>query len=176
MSSGSRRIRRPRARLHPIAPELEGILGGRQLARLTALARLRGAWAEIVGPMMAAHSEPDTLESRDEGGVCLWIAVDHPVYAQQIRLLRDDIRKACFRVAGLARLTHVRTRVRFGAGAAPAKPAAAASPRPVPLATRKALARELRAVKDRQLRHAMFRARLAQLAYDEHADPPGEAG
>ncbi len=172
MSAGRGRSRRPRAALHPIAPELKEVLGGPQLERLTALARLRRDWPDIVGAMMAAHSEPENLETRSDGGICLWIAVDHPVFAQQIRLLRDDIRKACHRASGLERLTHIRSRVRFGAGSPPPPPAPA--PRPVTLATRKALARELRAVKDRKLRRAMFRARLAQLAFNAPRDDAQE--
>ncbi|MDX8402210.1 MAG: DciA family protein [Mariprofundaceae bacterium] len=158
-----RRPGRPRSGLKALAPALGGILDGNQLQRMAALAALRRAWPGIVGPMMAAHSEPENLEPRDDGGICLWIAVDHPMFAQQIRLLRDDIRRACFRASSLERLTHIRSRVRHGAGMPPAPPAP--KPRPVPLEVRKTLARELACVKDRRLRRAMFRARVAQVAF-----------
>jgi len=156
---------RARAGLQSLSPALASVLDGRQLERMAALAALRRAWPGIVGPMMAQHSEPERLENREDGGICLWIAVNHPMFAQQIRLLRDDIRRACFRASGLERLTHIRSRVRHGAGMPP--PAPAPKPRPVPLKLRKQLAKELAAVKDRRLRRAMFRARMAQIAFGE---------
>lgn len=149
-------------RMHGLSGDLGRILGDAALEQLIGLARLRRGWSDIVGPMMAQRTEPLQFEATSDGR-CLWIAVDHSIMAQQIRFLRDDIRKACFRLAGVDRLTHIRTRMVPGAGIrpAPAKPA----PRPVSFADKRRLASELAGLKDRRLKRALFRARLAQLSY-----------
>lgn len=156
-------MKRPRSRLTSIHQGLNDILGGDRLEMLLAITRLRRQWHNIVGPMMAVRTEPVQIEALDEGN-CLWIAVDHPVMAQQIRFLRDDIRKACFRESRMESLIKIRTRVRDGAGI---KPEAKKIKRAVSFAEKKEAARELHAVSDKTLRRAMFEARVAQLAFNE---------
>lgn len=156
-------MKRSRSRLTNIHQSLNDLLGGDRLEILLAITRLRRSWHNIVGPMMAVRTEPVQIEALDEGN-CLWIAVDHPVMAQQIRFLRDDIRKACFRESHLASLIKIRTRVRDGAGI---KPELKKVKRPLSLTEKKAAAHELRAVTDKTLRRAMYEARVAQIAFGE---------
>ncbi len=165
------RNKRPRAKLHDLSNELSSILGEASLEHLTGLARLRGSWAEIVGPMMATRTEPLQFEATEDGR-CLWVGVDHSIMAQQIRFLRDEIRKACFKHAGIGKLTHIRTRMLPGAGIKPGAP----KPKPKTLAFRqkRALALELASIKDRRLRRAAFQARMAQLKYADENELPSD--
>lgn len=143
------------------------ILGTERLDHFVALSRLRHHWPDILGPMMAARTEPVNIEPMEDGNNRLWIAVNHSAMAQQIRFLRDEIRKACSRHCGIYNLVEIRTKVQADAGITPPAPVRA---RPVPLATRKRLAREIASVKDKRLRRALFQARIAQLAFSD-TDP-----
>jgi len=163
-----RHAKRPRAKLHGLSDELADILGEDSLEELTGLARLRRAWPDIVGPMMATRTEPVQFEATEDGR-CLWVGVDHSIMAQQIRFLRDDIRKACFKHAGIGKLTHVRTRMTPGAGIKPKKPKP--KPKRLTFSTKRALALELASIKDRRLRRAAFQARMAQLKYSDESPP-----
>ena len=160
------RTKRPRAKLHGLSNELSGILGEDTLEELTGLARLRRAWADIVGPMMATRTEPVQFEATEDGR-CLWVGVDHSIMAQQIRFLRDEIRKACFKHAGIGKLTHIRTRMMPGAGIKPKKPKA--KPKRLTFGKKRELALELVSIKDRGLRRAVFQARMAQLKYGDES-------
>jgi len=144
---------------------LNAVLGENSFEQLIGISRLRRAWPHIVGPMMASHTEPVSMETVGDPGYCLWIAVDQPILSQQIRFLRDDIRKACFKHARITDLHQIRSKVQPGAGlkiTAPQTPVA----KPVAFASKRELALDVACIKDRTLRKAAFRARLAQLAYD----------
>ncbi|MDQ6996364.1 MAG: DUF721 domain-containing protein [Mariprofundus sp.] len=166
----SRRKSRPRSRLSGLHDNLADILGEDSLTQLIGIARLRRAWPHIVGAMMAARTEPVQLEQLADDGVCLWVAVDHSIMAQQIRFLRDDIRKACYKHAGLTDLYRIRSRVQPGAGIKSSqKP-----PRPAALSfhQKRRLAQDVTSIKDRTLRKAAFQARMAQVMYaDSDAEP-----
>ena len=160
----NRRRSRPRSRLTGLQGDLADILGPESFEQLIGIAKLRRAWPDIVGTMLAARSEPVQIEQLAEGGQCLWVAVDHASIGQQIRFLRDDIRKACLRQAGVGDLYKIRSRMQPTAGIKPK--ARAARPKKVPFARKRELALELACIKDRTLRRAAFQARLAQLAYE----------
>ena len=156
--------KRPRSRLTGLHDNLADILGEESLEQLIGIARLRRSWPDIVGAMLAARSEPVQLESLADEGFCLWVAVDHASIGQQIRFLRDDIRKACFRQTGISNLFKIRSRMQPDAGIKPkTRPA---KPKALSFGQKRELALELACIKDRALRRAAFQARLAQLAYD----------
>jgi len=156
---------RSRSTLAGLHDNLAAVLGEDSLKQLIGIARLRRAWPDIVGAMMAARTEPLQIEQLADGGVCLWVAVDHSIMAQQIRFLRDDIRKACYKHASLTELYRIRSRVQPGAGIKvkqqPRKPAA------LSLSEKRRLAQEVASIKDRTLRKAAFQARMTQVMYAE---------
>jgi hypothetical protein len=163
---------RPRSRLSRLEHDLAQVLGEENLGPLLAIARLRQAWPEIVGPMMTARTEPVRIEEYADAhgsGRRLWVAVDHPIMAQQIRMLRGDILHACRSRTRIGGLTQIRTQILAGAGIrdAATKPHAA----PVPLRLRKAIAQSLRHMDNDRLRRAIFEARVAQLAYAGASEP-----
>ncbi len=160
----SQRSKRPRSRLTGLHHNLAAILGEESLDQLIGISRLRRAWPDIVGGMMASRTEPIQIEHLADGGLCLWIAVDHSIMAQQIRFLRDDIRKACFKHARITELHKIRSRMMPGAGIKTGKKLI--KPKSLPFRTKRKLALELTSIKDRTLRKAAFQARLAQLAYE----------
>ncbi len=160
------RNRRPRSKLQGIHGNLANILGEASLDALISLARLRRAWPHIIGTMMSTRTEPLQLQPIENDGLCLWIGVDHSIMAQQIRFLRDDIRKACFKHAGLKNVHKISTRMMPGAGIQPSKPPP--ERRKVSFHEMRMLALNVASIKDRALRKAMFQAQLAQLAYDDH--------
>ncbi len=164
----SRRRRRPHARLAGLHDNLAEILGKDSLQQLIGIARLRRAWPYIVGDMMAMRTEPLQLEKLADGGVCLWVAVDHSIMAQQIRFLRDDIRKACYKHAGMTDLHRIRSRVQPGAGIKPKqKPG---KPTPLSLTQKRRLAQDVASIKDSALRKAAFQARMSQVMYADSND------
>ena len=160
----SQRNKRPHSRLTGLHHNLADILGEESLEQLIGISRLRRAWPDIVGDMMASRTEPIQIEALPDGGLCLWVAVDHSIMAQQIRFLRDDIRKACFKHAGISELHKIRSRMMPGAGIKTGKKLI--KPKPLPFRTKRELALEVASIKDRSLRKAAFQARLAQLAYE----------
>jgi len=138
------------------------ILGQDRFGELVVISQLRRVWPDIVGPMMAARTEPISIE-KDGDVNCLWIAVDHPVMSQQIRFLRDDIRKACFKRCQIKSLGKVRTRVQPSAGIKPKKKPFVKNK--MSLSEKKRVALELESIKDRTLKRAIFDARIAQLRF-----------
>ena len=165
------RNKRSRSKLEGIHANLANILGEESLDALISIARLRRAWPHIIGAMMSTRTEPLQLQPIENDGFCLWIGVDHSIMAQQIRFLRDDIRKACFKHAGLKNVHKISTRMMPGAGIQPAK--APPQRRKVRFHEMRVLALNVASIKDRALRKAMFQAQLAQRAYDDHdSDQP----
>ncbi|MDX8398277.1 MAG: DUF721 domain-containing protein [Mariprofundaceae bacterium] len=158
-----RKARRPSSKLTDIQQSLSSILGNERLQQVVGLTRLRRLWPHIVGAMMAQRSEPVELKMDQNGSMTLIIAVNHSTIAQQIIFLRDAIRSACFEQAKLGRIAKIFTRVQVIS--APNNAQNSAVPKPVALNIKKQLASELKNIKNRTLRHAMFDARLAQLRY-----------
>jgi len=156
---------RGRSNLNALQAGLAEVLGAEQLYQLANLARLRKAWPDIVGPMMAARTEPVLLEPLPDGGNRLLVGVDHAIMAQQIRFLQQDIRSACFNHCRIKELAQIRTRVIPGAGIKPSAPKA--KPKPVGFTEMRRVASELKSIKNHALRRAAFRARLSQMAYHE---------
>ncbi|GAV19360.1 hypothetical protein MMIC_P0294 [Mariprofundus micogutta] len=157
--------KRSRSQLSSVHNNLSEILGEEALGELIGISRLRRAWPDIVGPMMATRTEPVQLEHLDGNGICLWVAVDHSIMSQQIRFLRDQIREACFKHAGIRNLHKIRSRVQPGAGIKAKAPKA--KPKRVSFRQKRALAKDVMNIKDRGLRKAIFKAHLAQIAYNE---------
>ena len=161
------RPHRPRSRLSRLEHDLSAVLAEENLGPLLAVTRLRKLWPEIVGSMMAARTEPVRIEEHadgHDGGRRLWIAVDHSIMAQQIRMLRSDILRACRSRARIEGLTQIRTQMLAGAGMRSPAPRRT---RPAPLRMRKAIAQSLKQVNNDRLRRAIYAARVAQLI---HAD------
>lgn len=166
-----KRPHRPRSRLTRLENDLTAVLGEENLGPLLAVTRLRKLWPEIVGAMMAARTEPVRIEEKadEHGGRRLWIAVDHSIMAQQIRMLRGDILRACRSRGRVEGLTQIRTQMLAGAGIPGPAPR---HTRPAPLGTRKAIAQSLKQVDNHKLRRAIYAARVAQFI---HADPSDTA-
>lgn len=156
------RHKRPRSKLEPAQTGIAEILGHDRFVALSVISKLRRVWPDIVGPMMAERTEPVSIE-KDGDVNCLFIAVDHPIMSTQIRILRDEIRKACFKRCRIESLGKVRTRVQPDAGIK--NKTKTIRPSTISLDEKKRVASELQSVKDRSLRHAMFDARVAQLKY-----------
>lgn len=158
----SEEVAKPRA----LSESLSEILGGERLERISHLSRLRQRWSDIVGPMLAARSEPVSLD-----GNGLLIAVDHPAMAQQVRFLQAEIGQACRRICHIPDIRRVYTRIQAGCGTKPHSPA---SPlRSLTLSEKKRVARQLAGIRHRQLRQAIFKARLAEMAYRRQDDISG---
>ena len=150
---------RPRSQLKSLQNGLAEVLGEEQQKRLGDICRVRRDWAKIVGPVLAQHTEPLNIENG-----CLHIAVDHPVMAQQIRFLQEKIRQACFKQSRVTGISNMRSRHQPGAGM-PTKRASRIVSRHLSLSERKVIARELRPVRNKSLRFAIFEARVNQLRY-----------
>ena len=75
--------------------------------RATALAAVFARWNEVVGPQVAAHTEPLSLVQG-----ALVIGVDDPAWASQLRYLGSDILRRLEEVAGAGLASRIEVRVR----------------------------------------------------------------
>lgn len=157
---------RPRSQLTRLERDLTSVLGEDNIGPIMAISRLRKLWPDIVGPMMSLRTEPVRIEEHVDGDR-LWVAVDHSIMAQQIRILRNDILHACRNRVHINNLTQIRTQMVAGAGIHRITPARLM---PISLQLRKSIARSLQHVDNIKLRRAIFKARLAQLSHSEHKD------
>jgi len=155
--------RRKKSELKALNLNFSKLFDAERMQRLTSIAVLRRYWVDIVGAMMAARSEPIAIEPQQDGSLGLIIAVDHSVIAQQIRLLHEDIRKACFLKCKLQGLSKVWTRVQAGAGIREEKKVYIIHD--IHCKDLRALALSLQDVEDKPLRRQMFQAATAQLKY-----------
>lgn len=92
-----------------------------------ATGRVWSAWAEIVGPAVAAHAEPTSLR----GGV-LRVRADSPAWATEIGYLAEEIRARANAVTGRPLVSEVRVwtgpRPSGGTSSGAAGPAAGTTP------------------------------------------------
>ncbi len=150
--------------MHKVNDDVEELLGKDRMQRLAHVARLHRAWADMLGPMLAAATEPAEVRLQQDGSVHLIIAVNHPMIAQQVMFLRDEIRGACLRHCRLDRIAKIFTRIKPYAGVIPITPPTR-TPKPVSLSQKKTLVADLADIHDKALRCAMFQARVAQLMW-----------
>lgn len=151
---------RARSRLTPLQAGLAAVLGEEKLRRLADIGRIRRDWPRLVGPMLAQHSEPVSIEKG-----CLLVAVDHPAMAQQFRFLQQEIREACFRRCRIRSIGKLHTRIQSGAGMHRSGTSDNRPPRRLSLREKREIAVELRAVRNKALRRSMFYARMNQLRF-----------
>ncbi|MDX8387401.1 MAG: DciA family protein [Ghiorsea sp.] len=153
--------KRKQSTLKPISFNLGKVLDPDRLMRITSIGILRRRWPDIVGNMMALHCEPIAIEPQQDGSLGLIIAVDHSVIAQHIRLLHEDIRKACFKQCKLQGLTKVWTRLQAGAGIREEKKERRFTK--LTCSDLRLLAETIQDVEDKALRRLMFKAGAAQI-------------
>jgi len=147
---------------------LAKILGAQRLQELSGLTRVRRLWPDIVGKMRSSRTEPLQLKPGEGDSHVLVIAVTHSTMAQEIVFLRDQIRQACFDHARMGRISKIYTEVRMDAGFREKDVSIKIAK--VTLSKKKELARELQSIKDVALRRAMFKARVAQLRYNQNQE------
>lgn len=66
-----------------LLPELLDDLGIREVFFLE---EIRAAWPELTSTIMATHSIPGKIQD-----TVLWVAVDHPAYANELVLMKDHV-------------------------------------------------------------------------------------
>jgi len=155
----ARQPKRKRSQLTPIENGLAEVLGAEKLSRLANISRLQRCWPEIVGPMLSTCTRPITIETG-----CLLIAVNHSTVAQQIRFLQQEIRDACFRKCRIKGISRLRTRMQ--PEIAVQNPGQKIKPAIVSLSQKKKIAAGLRDVENRKLKRAIYKARVAQKAFN----------
>ncbi|MDA8269188.1 MAG: DUF721 domain-containing protein [Actinomycetota bacterium] len=64
----------------PLAEALGAVADRLGVGRADVVATVFGRWADLVGPALAGHTRPLRLE-----GGTLWLAVDHPAWATEVR-------------------------------------------------------------------------------------------
>jgi hypothetical protein len=67
------------------------------------LGKLKSCWIDFVGALLAVHSSPDKLY-RD----ILYIAADHPIYSNEISLMKEIIISKISREFGPSAITDIR--------------------------------------------------------------------
>jgi hypothetical protein len=153
--------------MHRVNQDIGQLLGEDRMQRLAVLSRLRRSWAAMLGPMLAAVTEPEEARLQADGSIHLIIAVNHSMIAQQVLFLRQEIRQACSDHCHIERIAKIFTRVRPYAGVVPTQ---APKPQPavVSLTQKKHIAATLANIPDKNIRLAMFQAQVAQLMWFKH--------
>jgi len=155
--------RRKTSELKPLKLSINKLLSPERMLRLSSIGILRQHWGDIIGPMMAERCEPIAIEPQQDGSLGLIIAVDHSVIAGHVRLLHEDIRKACFKRCRLQGLTKVWTKMQAGAGIREVKREQHINQ--INYTELRLLAESLQDVEDKALRRLMFQAGVAQLRF-----------
>ena len=149
--------------LQPINLNISQLFSSEHMQRLSGVGILRRRWSDIVGNMMAERSEPISIEPQPDGSLGLIIAVNHSVIAQQIRMLHEEIRIACFKQCKIQGLSKVWTVVQAGAGIRHEKKQPIINK--IHCSDLRMLAESLKDVEDKALRRTMFQAGTAQLTF-----------
>jgi predicted nucleic acid-binding Zn ribbon protein len=84
---------------------VDGLLTARGWEQRAAVGSVFGGWAEIVGPQLAAHTQP---ESFDDGE--LVIGADSPAWATQVRLLTPQLLRRLAEELGAETVRQVKVR------------------------------------------------------------------
>jgi predicted nucleic acid-binding Zn ribbon protein len=93
----------------PLADSLDAVVRSLRGPGARAVAGVFAGWDEAVGPQIAAHAQPVSL---DDGR--LVIHVDEPAWATQLRYLEADLRERLAAVSGGYEVRSIEVRVRPG--------------------------------------------------------------
>ncbi len=150
-------VKRSRSFPKNVHAQFAKVLGKQHYTELSAIAKLRREWPKLVGPMLAERCEPGYIANGT-----LWLLINHPSIAQQLRFLQDDIRDICqqkHRVTFKA----IKTRLQAEAGIRPTrhKPVR----HRVPAKTLEHIRHELEHIEDPELRQSLTDAWVAQLSF-----------
>ena len=83
------------------------VLSDYDIAKSFSVEALASQWTDIVGELLATHSKPDRIYKS-----VLFVAVDHPVYGNDLILLKDVILKKIVSLYGLGLVRTVKTVVK----------------------------------------------------------------
>ncbi|MGH9101934.1 MAG: DciA family protein [Acidimicrobiales bacterium] len=89
-----------------IGSSLDRLLNGMHGPGRAVLRVVFGSWEEAVGPAVAEHARPAALRQGT-----LVVAVDHPAWATQLRLMGPDLLARLERLAGTPVADQVQVRV-----------------------------------------------------------------
>ena len=90
--------------MRKIADMLASVFESPQVLRTVSAQRVMKHWPEVVGPILAAQSEPDLYEDGT-----LWVTVMGSAWGQEIRMRQDQI---LFRLNELAERDGLFTQIR----------------------------------------------------------------
>ncbi len=90
-----------------VGDDLDAVLGRLGGASAHATGTVFRRWADTVGPGIAAHASPVALR-----GTTLVVAVDHPAYATQLRLMSPQLIARLAELVGPGAVDAVDVRVR----------------------------------------------------------------
>ena len=83
------------------------ILSEYEIEKLFTVETLASHWKEIAGDLIATHSIPDRIYKS-----VLFIAVDHPVFGNEIMLMKDSILKRIADVFGPGLVRSIKTEIK----------------------------------------------------------------
>lgn len=144
----------------PLSDSLCSVLDVAQWRKIHRISQLKALWPELVGPMLARHTEPMGLD-----GKTLCIAADHPAMGQHVRMLQKEILSALRKRDPDAQVHTLRVFTMPHAGIK--SKSTPNHERTIPFREKKAIAQELAVISRRDLRYLMYRARVAQLIRDK---------
>lgn len=122
------------------------------------LCRLQAAWGDLMGTVVATHSRPDTI-----GRGRLTVTVDNSAWLMQLSFYRDEMRAKVGGFFGDGRVEDVFLRVgRVAPAARPSK--GGRKPRPVPPEVVREVEQGVAVVPDPEVRSALRKLLLAELA------------
>jgi predicted nucleic acid-binding Zn ribbon protein len=90
----------------PVADSLDRLAGRLGAPRSSVLAAIFSRWEDLVGPDIAAHSQPISLRQK-----VLVLSVDHPAWATQLQYLTSELLSRIESAAGPGEVREIRLKV-----------------------------------------------------------------
>lgn len=94
-------------RVLPIGGVLKSVVEDFNYEESFIVLKIRGMWKEIVGAMIATHSTPERMYKD-----ILYIAVDHPVYSNEIMLMSTLIKEKIEKRIGFEPFKRIKAEVK----------------------------------------------------------------
>lgn len=97
-----RRMQRERGTLQPLAPILAQTLRQVGLGRVALLGRIVQHWEDIVGPQLAAVTQPESVRSQ-----VLFVTVTEAIWLQQLMFYHSQLLQNIRKILGNVRITRL---------------------------------------------------------------------
>ena len=86
---------------------LESVLDDFELKEFFLIKKIADIWQDVVGNVIATHSRPNRIYKK-----VLYVSVDHPIYSNEIVMIKDRIKKIIDGKLGFESFRSIRAEVK----------------------------------------------------------------